>query len=48
MKVSSMPHLPPPRDNRPASELGAGKMHVAFAMGVLVATLGQLAQKNSV
>jgi hypothetical protein len=42
-----MPQLPRLRDNRPAGKLASGKMHIAFAMAVLVATLGQLAQKNS-
>jgi hypothetical protein len=42
-----MPHLSRLRDNRLAGELAPGKMHSAFAMSVLVATLGQLAQKNS-
>jgi hypothetical protein len=42
-----MPQPPRLRDNRLAGELASGKMHIAFAMGVLVATLGQLAQKNS-
>jgi hypothetical protein len=35
------------RDNRLAGKLASGKMHIAFAMAVLVATLGHLAQKNS-
>jgi hypothetical protein len=43
----SMPQALRLRDNRLAGKLADGKMHIAFAMGVLVATLGQLAQKNS-